>query len=339
MTHDQRASELTIADRIVQPGSEISFDLRVARVPSGTWMSLPVTVMHGALDGPKIWLSAGVHGDELNGIEVIRRVRAAVSPDTLRGTIVAVPVVNVFGFINQSRYLPDRRDLNRSFPGSQRGSLASRLASLFMKTIVEPCELGIDLHTGSDRRDNLPQVRGDLRDPETRRLAIAFGAPIMMHSRLRDGSLREAATRRGARVLLYEGGEAHRFSDDAIEVGTAGVMRTLAAMRMVTEVPAAPSPSLESYRSGWVRARRGGIVRLEVELGQHVSRGEPLATIADPLGDAPVRLRAAFDGYIIALSRSPVASQGDAVIHIARVDETTSGPQSNTDHETDGSQP
>ena len=317
---------MSIADHTVQPGRKVSFDLPVARVPSGTWVSVPVTVIHGAHEGPKVWLSAGVHGDELNGIEVIRRVRAAVSPGRLRGTIVAVPVVNVFGFINGSRYLPDRRDLNRSFPGSSRGSLASRLANLFMKTIVARCELGIDLHTGSGGRENLPQVRADLADPATRRLAGAFGAPIMLHSRLRDGSLREAATQRGSRVLLYEGGEAHRFGEQAIDIGAAGVLRTLAAMQMGIKAPAAPSPSLVSRRSTWARARRSGIVRLEVELGQLVSQREPLATIADPLGDGPLRLRAPFDGYVIAVSRNPLASQGDAIVHLARLDPESGEP-------------
>lgn len=310
----------TLNGETVPPGTQRSIDLPVARLPSGTAMSLPVIVMRGAQPGPGVWLSAAIHGDELNGIEIIRRVRDLIDPRTLAGTLVAVPVVNVFGFVTQSRYLPDRRDLNRSFPGSPRGSLAARLAHLFMTHIVEHCEVGIDLHTGSDARKNLPQIRGNLDDAETLRLATAFAPPIMLHSRIRDGSLRAAATKRGHPVLLYEAGEAMRFDAEAISIGVDGVMRTLEALEMVEAAPAAPRVPLESRRSTWVRARRAGIVRSEVELGDSVSRGQPVALIADPYGEGTSRQNAPFDGIIVATAMNPIVSQGDAIVHVARIE-------------------
>lgn len=314
----------SLSGQLVAPGTQRSIDIPVARLPSGTEMSLPVIVMHGARPGPSIWVSATIHGDELNGIEIIRRMRALIDPRELAGTLVALPVVNVFGFIAQSRYLPDRRDLNRSFPGSQRGSLAARLAHLFMTEIVEHCVVGIDLHTGSNGRTNLPQIRGDLDDPETLRLATAFAPPVMVHSRLRDGSLRAAATKRGHSVLLYEAGEAMRFDADAISAGVEGVMRTMEALGMVDAAPVAARVPLQSRESSWVRARRAGIVRSEVSLGDVVVRGQAVALISDPYGEGTLRQNAPFDGIVIAAVMNPIVSQGDAIVHVARVEPSPS---------------
>jgi uncharacterized protein len=188
---------------------------------------MPVVVINGKHPGPTVWLSGAIHGDELNGVEVVRRVLPRIDQRTLRGAIIAVPVVNVFGFVEQSRYLPDGRDLNRSFPGSARGSMASQLAALFMKEVVMQCELGIDLHTAAAHRTNIPQVRANLDDAETLALAKAFGAPFIIDARLRDGSVRSAATKRGIKVLLYEAGQIHRFDEEAVEAGVDGVLRVL----------------------------------------------------------------------------------------------------------------
>jgi predicted deacylase len=190
----------------VRAGSTREVGLPITRLVTGADVSLPVRVIHGREDGPTVWVNAAIHGDEVVGVEVIRRVLARLSAKTFRGTLIAVPIVNVLGFMAGERYLPDRRDLNRSFPGSARGSLAGRIAHLMMTEVVAKCEVGIDLHTGSDRRTNLPQVRADLDDPKTLKLAEAFGAPVIYHARLRDGSLRSAALDSGATVLLYEGG-------------------------------------------------------------------------------------------------------------------------------------
>ena len=216
----------------IRAGTARALELPITRLVTGSDVSLPVRVIHGREDGPTIWVDAAIHGDEVVGVEVIRQVMADLDPRTFRGTLIAVPIVNVLGFMTGDRYLPDRRDLNRSFPGSARGSLAGRIAHLFMHEVVAKCEVGIDLHTGSDRRSNLPQVRADLDDDRTRALAEAFAAPVMLHARIRDGSLRHAARERGATVLLYEAGENLRFDDYAIDAGVAGVRRVLAALGM-----------------------------------------------------------------------------------------------------------
>ena len=214
----------------VRAGTSRALELPITRLVTGAEISLPVRIIHGREDGPTVWVDAAIHGDEVVGVEVIRQVLADLDPKTFRGTLIAVPIVNVLGFMTGDRYLPDRRDLNRSFPGSARGSLASRIAHLFMEEVVAKSEVGIDLHTGSDRRSNLPQVRADLDDPRTRALAEAFAAPVMLHAKIRDGSLRHAARERGATVLLYEGGENLRFDDYAIDAGVAGVRRVLAVL-------------------------------------------------------------------------------------------------------------
>jgi len=271
------------------------------------------------VDGPGLFLSGAVHGDELNGVEIIRRVTQRVDARRLAGTLIAVPIVNVFGFVNESRYLPDRRDLNRSFPGSARGPLAARMAHLFMTEVVARCQYGIDLHTGSWHRTNLPQVRGDLRDAETRRCAEAFGAPIMLHSRVRDGSLRQAATAAGVHVILYEGGEANRFDEEPIAVGVEGVLRVMHALGMRDaddSTDGRPTP-LASVQTRWIRARRGGILRLSVGLGDTVQRNDLLGVISDAFGSAASSVRARSSGLVIGHTRKPLVNQGDALVHVA----------------------
>jgi len=284
---------------------------------SGTPVALPVLVYHGREDGPTMWLSAAVHGDEVCGVEIIRQVLAALDPRSMSGTVIAVPVVNVHGFNSGDRYLPDRRDLNRSFPGSARGSLASRIAHLVMTEVVGRCSVGIDLHTGSDHRTNLPQIRADLDDLNTLDLARTFAAPIAIHSRTRDGSLRQAATEAGATVLLYEGGEALRFDRAAIATGRDGTLRILAELGITPAIDSSPGGTLLSRRSRWLRAHRSGILHLEADLGANVNQGEAIATIVDPFGKLLSRVNARSDGLVIGHTQHPLVNQGDAVAHIA----------------------
>lgn len=302
----------------VRAGSAKEVELPITRLVTGADVSLPVRIVHGREDGPVVWVNAAIHGDEVVGIEVIRRVLGTLSPKTLRGTLVAVPIVNVLGFMTGDRYLPDRRDLNRSFPGSARGSLASRIAHLFMTEVVAKCEVGIDLHTGSDRRANLPQVRADLDDPRTRELSEAFGAPVILHARIRDGSLRHAAREKGATVLVYEGGEAWRFDDYAIDAGVAGVRRVLASLGMVDPLEEdPPAASVECRQSGWVRARGTGILQLDVDLGQQVEEGQRLGGLSDSVGRRVRLVHADRSGIVIGLTNAPLVNSGDAIVHIA----------------------
>jgi hypothetical protein len=309
----------------IRPGYAREVELPITRLVTGAEITLPVRVVHGREEGPTVWITAATHGDEVVGIEVIRRVLARLNPKAFRGTLVAAPIVNVLGFTAGDRYLPDRRDLNRSFPGSARGSLASRIAHLVMTEVVGRGEVGIDLHTGSFGRTNHPQIRADLDDPRTLALAEAFGAPVMINARLRDGSLRAAARERGAAVLLYEAGEAWRFDEWAIEAGVVGVRRVLAALGMVEAlVEEAPVPSLVSRSSGWVRARRTGILQLDAVLGQRVEVGDRLGSLSDSFGKTLRLVHADRSGIVIGRTTTPLVNRGDALIHIAGVEPVTS---------------
>lgn len=308
---------ITIGGVTVLPGRKTRIELPFARDITGSTESLPVLVINGRSYGPHVWISGAVHGDELNGVEIVRRVMAELDAKNLRGALIAVPIVNPLGFMIESRYLPDRRDLNRSFPGSKRGSTASRLAHLFMDQIVEQCSVGIDLHTATNHRTNVPQIRANLDDAATMSLAKAFAAPFSIHAKLRDGSLRQAASERGKTVLLFEAGQAHRFDEEAIEAGVVGVMRTLRSMKMIDARLPRATPTKLIRRTQWVRARRGGIARIEVGLGTYVEEGQPIAAISDAFGVRPTLTKASQSGWVIARTLRPLVNSGDALVHIA----------------------
>lgn len=317
MTAVRKRDAFHIADQVVAPGRRAKLELPIARLVSGTPVALPVLVLHGRGPGPSVWLSAALHGDELCGVEIIRRILEQVDTASLAGTLIAVPVVNVHGFNTGDRYLPDRRDLNRSFPGSARGPLASRVAHLMMTEIIGRCEVGIDLHTGSDHRINLPQIRGDLDNPDVLRLAQAFAAPVSLHSRVRDGSLREAATESGATALLYEGGEADRFDESSITAGTDGCLRVLAHRGMIEAAPPATRSTEMARSSRWMRARMSGILHLDVRLGDRVETGQVIATVHDPFGKRLGTIKSNATGVVIGNTQRPLVNRGDALLHVA----------------------
>lgn len=313
----------------VPAGRRHELSLPISQLVTGADVTLPVHVLHGREDGPTVWVSAAIHGDEVAGVEIVRRVLERLQPTQLRGTLLAVPIVNVLGVMAGDRYLPDRRDLNRSFPGSARGSLASRIAHLMMTEVIGRCTVGIDLHTGADRRSNLPQIRCDLEDPQTRALAEAFGAPVLFHARLRDGSLRAAARETGARVLLYEAGEAWRFDEYAIAPGVDGVLRVLAALDMVDPADVGltePGPDAVVdgeqdapylvWQSTWVRARADGLVHLHVALGERVSAGDRIGALYNSFGRRLAHVKAELTGVVIGRTEAPLVHRGDALVHI-----------------------
>lgn len=316
------APKIEVDGELIDEGSRVDTDLRLARLPSGALMTVPLIALRGVADGPVVWLTAAVHGDELNGVEIVRQVLGRLDPARMAGGLVAIPIANVFGFGTGDRYLPDRRDLNRSFPGNDTGSLAARIAHLIVTHLVEQSDIGIDLHTGSDGRSNLPQIRADLDDPDTAELARVFGAPLMLHSRLRDGSLREAAWRLGKRVLLYEAGEALRFDRRSIDTGVAGVLRVLAHLGVIDAASAAPSPVEPriSRRSTWTRSPRSGIHRPSVDLGDLVVRRQIIGRVGDAFGSEERPVRAGCDGMVIGRSETPAVHRGDALFHIAELD-------------------
>lgn len=312
---------MEIGGTTVERGERRRMEIPVARLATGNLLSLPVEVLRGTSPGSRIWLSGAVHGDEVVGVEIIRRVMERLEPGAVSGDVISVPIVNVFGFISESRYLPDRRDLNRAFPGREDGSLAARLAHLFMEEVVRTCDYGIDFHAGSDDRSNLPQVRADLDDEETRRCALAFSAPVALHAGLRDGSLRQAAAEEGAHVLLYEGGEARRIGSRAVEAGVEGTLRTLEALEMCeTGAPAGPD-CVESRASRWVRASRSGILHLDVGLGARIDEGDRMGLIFNSFGDRKAVVRSRTRGIVIGRTRNPLVSRGDALVHVARTGE------------------
>jgi predicted deacylase len=311
----------------VKRGQRRRLEIPVARLPTGTALSLPVTVVRGKEPGPTVWLSGAVHGDEINGTEIIRQVLKEVVPARLHGTVIAVPIVNVYGFIERSRYLPDRRDLNRSFPGSPGGSLASRLAHLFLEQIVSLCSHGIDYHTGAGHRANLPHLRADLEDPEVRRLAEAFAAPLLFDAVRIKGSLRAAAYRRKIPILVFEGGEPLEFAPEVISEGVEGTLRVMAALGMIADAPPPRHPRALATAARWVRAGRSGILHLETELGRTVAKGEVLGWISDPFSSRRRSVRAPFTGMICAATTTPLVYQGDAILRLAKVEGEAYEPQ------------
>jgi uncharacterized protein len=303
------------------PGQKGSVDLEVSTLANNTRLHLPVHVVHGQNEGPVLFISGVIHGDEIQGVEIIRRILKQVSAEKLGGTLLAVPLVNSFGFLNQSRYMPDRRDLNRSFPGSDQGSLASLLADLFFREVVLRSNYGIDFHTAALHRSNLPQIRISPKKPELEKLAAAFAPPVVLIAKEREGSLRQAAAEAGVPVLLYEGGEALRFEENAIVAAVKGTLRVMQHLGMINDAPkTAPAfQMIRSTSSSWVRAPEGGILHSVRNAGDRVGRREPIGIISDLLGLETASVVAEEDGIIIGRTHLPVVNRGDALFHIARI--------------------
>jgi len=314
----EKNRSITIGDTLVKPGQRVNIQLPVADLYTATPLNMPVQVICGRHAGPVLFVSAAVHGDELNGVEIIRQLTKLKALRSLRGTLLAIPVVNVHGFLNQSRYLPDRRDLNRSFPGSPKGSIAGRLAHTFHEEIVSRADYGIDLHTGAINRSNLPQVRANLDDEKTLELARAFGAPVIVNANVRDGSLRDCALELGLPMLIYEAGEALRFDDISIRGGLRGIVNVMRAIGMLPRTrKAVKYEPVLARQTSWVRSPASGIVSDKLKLGSRVVKGQRLATVSDPLGDGAEQATAPFDGIIIGRSNLPLAHEGDALFNIA----------------------
>lgn len=303
----------------VKKGTNVTINIELPKLYN-TPTQLPVKVIRGKKDGPVIFVSAAIHGDELNGVEIIRRLKKLNILKKLRGTLILVPVVNVYGMMNLSRYLPDRRDLNRSFPGSSKGSLASRVAKIFFDEIVSKCTLGIDLHTASIHKSNLPQVRTNINNEHTFKLAKAFEAPVILHSELRDGSLRSVAQEEGVPILLYEAGEALRFDETSIIIGVKGIVNVLKENAMLPKTVNKKRNKLPivSKESRWIRSSESGMLRTVKALGATVIEKEVIAYIDEPIGEDSYEVYAPFDGIIIGKSEIPLIQEGDAVFHIAK---------------------
>ncbi len=302
----------------IPAGASATVNIEAARLYDFTPMRVPVKIIHGQKDGPTLFVTAAIHGDELNGVEIIRRLLLQKSLHRLSGTLIAVPIVNIYGFNTKSRYLPDNRDLNRSFPGSPRGSLASQMAYGLMNSVVKISDYGIDLHTGAQHRTNLPHIRALIDDQNVADLAKRFGTPVILNSNLRDGSLRHAALEHGVKILLYEAGEALRFSEPCIRAGLKGILSVMAAIGMIRRAPMGKISEPQVARSStWIRAPQSGIVATLQEAGRFVQKDEVLGMIVDPYGSKEHRVLAPGNGVIIGHSCLPVVNRGDALLHLA----------------------
>lgn len=303
----------------VPAGTRRTIDLPVSSLSDHTPVSMAVHVVNGRRPGPVMFVSAAIHGDEVIGVEIVRRLLRAPNLDRMAGTLLAVPIVNTFGFLNHSRYLPDRRDLNRCFPGSAEGSLGARLAHIFLSQIVKRSDFGIDLHSAAVQRSNLPQIRLTPGNTRLEHLAQAFGAPVMLHSKLRDGSLRMAAETAGVDVLLYEAGEGLRFDELAARSGLSGILRVMQVLGMIGPkgVPRLRARPVTCTRSSWYRAPAGGLLRAYRGIGDLVEPGMMLGAVSDPFGVAEVEITAQSNGIIVGRSNMPVVNEGDALFHVA----------------------
>ncbi|KGK43238.1 succinylglutamate desuccinylase [Nitrincola sp. A-D6] len=315
---------ITVGGETLQPGERRTVDLEVGKLYTHTEAIMPVQVICGRQTGPVLFICAALHGDEINGVEIIRRLLRLPALRRMKGTLMAVPVVNLYGFINQSRYLPDRRDLNRSFPGSAKGSLAARTARLFMNEVVSKATHGIDLHTGAINRSNLPQIRANLDDPETLALAKAFATPVILNAPLREGSLRQTAYEKKTPMLVYEAGEALRFDEVSIRGGVNGILSVMRALEMLPKSRKAGfKEPLVARSSSWVRAPQSGIFRANVKEGERVTKDQTLlGIVADPFGESEEEIWSPLSGIVIGLLKLPLVNEGDALIHIAQFHRT-----------------
>lgn len=319
-----KAKPFKIAGRTIQPGERIQFDLPSANLYTHTPLNMPIEVIHGRSVGPVLLVCAAIHGDELTGVEIIRRARSIRALNRVRGTLVLVPVVNSLGFIHQSRYLPDRRDLNRCFPGNESGSIASRMAHTFFTEVVKQCTHIIDLHSAAVNRDNLPQIRAALEQPGVAEMAMGFSIPVIVNSGLIDNSLRAEAGNLGIPVITYEAGEALRLYERSVVTGVRGivsVMRTLEMLASKRPSPVKADPFIAKSTS-WFRAPMDGMFRPLVKLGARVRVGDTLGVISAPFSAEETVLTARTDGIIICVSKLPLTNEGEALFHIAHFEES-----------------
>lgn len=304
----------------IEPGENKTVILNSYELHTKTRIEIPVHVIHSVNKGPALLLSAGMHGEETNGIEIVRRLILNPEVQKLKcGTVVAIPVINIISFLYGSRDLPDGRDLNRCFPGSKSGSLGSRIAYDLAKHILPVIDFGIDFHTGGSKINNYPQLRCVFDFPDNVALAERFSAPLIIDSDYRDGTFRKEASKKEKPVLVYEGGESMRFDYRAINEGLNGCLRLMHSYNMI-ESPISKNDSVKIRRDTWVRANSSGLFHLVVENGAHVMKDDLLGMIVDPFGETEDRIISPVNGYIIGINNQPAVNQGDALIHLGVVE-------------------
>ena len=313
-------SDIKINGTVIKAGENKVVMLNTYELPTKTRVEIPIHVFRSPNPGPVIMFSAGMHGDEINGIEVVRKIITRKETQSLLcGTVIAIPIMNTVSFLFRSRDLPDGRDMNRCFPGTRNGSIGSRIAHDLMKEIIPQVDMGIDFHTGGAKINNFPQLRCVFDYKESLALAEVFSPPLIINSIYRDGTLRKEAAKRNKPILVYEGGESLRFDYQSINEGVNGCLRVLRHYKMMNaELP--DNPHVKLGKSVWVRAKHSGLFHAAKANGAFVNRDEPLGAICNPYGQVEARMVSPIDGYIIGINNQPVVSLGDALIHIGSVE-------------------
>jgi uncharacterized protein len=308
--------EVKIGDHRLRPGEFKEIVINIARLPSRTQIDTPIYAYRGLEDGPVLALTAGMHGDEINGMEIVRRILDVGHNRVKRGTVICMPIINIYGFLNYSREVPDGKDVNRSFPGSKNGSLASRVAYHLTHDVIPFIDYGIDFHTGGSMRTNYPQIRCVMSDEKNVELANAFHAPFTIDAPFRPHSIRQTAAKHGKNIIVYEGGESLRFDQHAIEEGVNGTLRLMKHLNMIDWAPEPKEENKIIWNSSWARAHHAGLFQSIIRCGDLVQKNQIIGTITDPFGEFKEEIKSPSTGYVVGLNNHPVVNAGDALLHI-----------------------
>ncbi len=307
---------LKISGEVIEPGQLKEMSVTISRLPTHTPVEIPITIYRAKEPGPVLLLSGGIHGDEINGVEIVRRIIVNKHHRVKAGTVICMPIINVHGFLNFSREVPDGKDINRSFPGAKKGSLASQMAYFLQQRILPIIDYGIDFHTGGSRINNYPQIRADLGVEENEFLAKAFGCKYVINAPYREKSFRRAADKMGKSLLVYEGGESLRLRKHAIDEGVEGTLRVMKALNMIESAPEPRRQPIIIKESRWIRATTAGLYHSFVRPGEYVEKKGKLGLITDPFGEFEKPFKSTITGHVIAVNTIPVVNRGDALIHI-----------------------
>ncbi|MFW2377571.1 MULTISPECIES: succinylglutamate desuccinylase/aspartoacylase family protein [Cellulophaga] len=316
--------KIRVLGQLILPGETHQLSLNIAKLHTGSTIEVPVIVSRAKESGPTLLLTGGIHGNEINGVEIVRKIISEKYHIPTAGMTICIPVVNVFGFLSQTREFPDGRDLNRVFPGSLRGSLASRFAYHIVKEIVPHIDYCIDFHTGGDSRFNAPQIRIGKNDAESLELAKIFGTRFIITSAKREKSFRETLNKLNKKVLLFEGGKSLNINNEVSKIGLTGtlkVMQQLGIRNFQKEIATLKPLKETTYLvsdSAWIRAKFSGLFHPTIQLGQFVNVGDNLGSLSDPFGYFEKKQKATFAGHIICVNQSPIVNQGDAIVHITK---------------------
>lgn len=309
---------IKIAGVQIEPGEEKQIQLSISRLPTRTEINVPVTLNRSTKPGPTLLLMGGMHGDEINGVEIVRRIMAKKFHKPKIGSVICIPILNIYGFLNFSRQVPDGKDVNRSFPGTKNGSLASQIAYQLRSEILPLIDYGLDFHTGGARINNFPQIRGYMQDPVNKELADAFGSRFIINSPYRPKSLRRQASLINKNILVYEAGESLRLRKNAVDAGVEGALRVMKHLGMRDEAPAPLLESITIKSSSWVRASAAGLYHSFVRPGDSIEKNQTVGMITGPYGDFEKAVKSKTSGYVLSVNNIPVINRGDALTHVGQ---------------------